>query len=228
MQKYDLIVETLKKNGLEVFKTKDIKILFGDKNTYNTLKYLKNKGYINLIKNGVYSLKDADEMVIGGKLFYPSYISFLSALNYYNLTEQSSSKIMFATTIKKKHDNYISIIIDKKRFFGYTSINNIIIADKEKAIIDSLYLPRYAGGIKVILDSIKNSYEYIDKKKLFDYAIKMNSKSIIRRLGFILEYLKLDFNYNLNDKIGKGYEILDPTKEKKNNYNKKWLLDVNL
>jgi predicted transcriptional regulator of viral defense system len=28
--------------------------------------------------------------------------------------------------------------------------------------------------------------------------------------------------------IGKGYELLDPSLKKRNNLNKKWLLDVNI
>ena len=48
-------------------------------------------------------------------------------------------------------------------------------------------------------------------------------------MGFILEMLK--FNENILKKLrkntGNGYELLDPDLKKKNNFNKKWMLDIN-
>ena len=119
--------------------------------------------------------------------------------------------------------------IRRKRFFGYYRIGEIIIAEKEKAIIDSLLLPKYSGGIKEITKCIKNSSEEINIKKLIDYAEKMQSKSVLRRLGYILETggKKGGLN-NINKKIGRGYELFDPNLKKRNNLNKKWLLDVNI
>ena len=57
----------------------------------------------------------------------------------------------------------------------------------------------------------------------------MQSKSVLRRLGYILEILGYKKHLNsINKKIGKGYELLDPGLKRKNNLNKKWLLDVNI
>ena len=76
---------------------------------------------------------------------------------------------------------------------------------------------------------IKYALNEIDINKLINYALKMNSKSILRRLGFILEELKFKGKplTKLKENIGKGYELLDPNLKRKNNFNKKWLLDVN-
>lgn len=210
---------------LKVFTTKDIKLLLelNQTQTYNLIKSLKKKNHIEIIKKGLYCIEGTNEMIIAPRVSYPAYISFLSALNYYELTDQISKKIILATTIRKKHKDYIFVTLKNKRFFGYTKIDNIIIAEKEKALIDSLLLPKYSGGIKTIIDCFKID---LNKKKLYDYAIKIESKSVLRRLGYILERLNIKFNYKL--KIGKGYELLDPSKPKKNNYNKKWLLDVNI
>ena len=221
-------LEILKRNDLEVFSTKDLKLLLhlNKTQTYNLIKSLKNKEHIELIKSGLYCTKGTDEMIIASRIVYPSYISFLSALNYYGLSDQTPAKVTLATTKRKKRTDYIFATLDKHKFFGYTKINKIIIAEKEKALIDSLYLPKYAGGIKEIMRCFKEAE--LNKKKIYDYAIKMGSKAVIRRLGFIVDNLKLKFNFNLMNKIGRGYELLDPSNDKKNNYNKKWLLDVNI
>lgn len=221
-------LEMLKGNDLEVFSAKDLRLLLqlNKTQTYNLIKSLKNKGHIELIKSGLYCTKGTDERVIASRIVHPSYISFLSALNYYGLSDQFPVKITLATTKRKKHRDYIFVTLGKDRFFGYMKINKIIIAEKEKALIDSLYLPKYAGGIKEVMRCFREAE--FDKKKLYNYALRMDTKSVIRRLGFIIDNIKLKFNFNLQNKIGRGYELLDPSQERKNNYDKKWLLDVNI
>ena len=172
--------------------------------------------------------KDANEMAVASEINSPSYISFWSALNYYGFSDQMPKKIFLATTkYKKEVQGFKYITISKKRFFGYMKINDITIAEKEKAVIDSLLLPKYSGGMKEVMKSIKNYLDEIDMKKLMDYAFKMNSKSVLRRLGYILEKNKKNTK-NIITKIGKGYELFDPNLKKKNNLNKKWLLDINV
>ena len=96
--------ETLRKNGLIIFKTKDIILLLGVNRTkaYNIIKALKKKGAIEAIKAGLYSLKGTNELIIGPYLNWPSYLSFWSALSYYGFTDQLPRTIFYATTRYKK------------------------------------------------------------------------------------------------------------------------------
>ena len=224
--------EILKKNDLIIFKTKDLRLLLGINRTkcYNIIKALKKKKAIKAIKAGLYALQGTNELVIGSYLNWPSYLSFFSALNYYGFTDQLPKTIFYATTrFKKRINDYKYVTISKKRFFGYTKVGGIIIAEKEKAIIDSLLFPKYAGGIRELIDCIKAAIKELDKNKLVDYAMKIESKAVLRRLGFILELVgfKEKILKKIAKRIGKGYELLDPSLKKKNNLNKKWLLDVN-
>lgn len=116
---------------------------------------------------------------------------------------------------------------DTTQGFFDVKIGQITIAEKEKAIIDSLLFPKYAGGIKEITKCLKNSLNEINIDKLIDYAIKVKSKAILRRMGFILENLTGKKLERLRKKIGKGYELLDPSLKRKNNLNHRWLLDIN-
>ena len=77
---------------------------------------------------------------------------------------------------------------------------------------------------------IKNVFNELEIKKLINYALKIESKSVLRRLGFILDILKYKGKEieKIRKGIGKGYELLDPNLKKRNNLNKKWLLDVNI
>src|SRR3989338_7449585 len=91
--------------------------------------------------------------------------------------------------LNKRRDNYKYVVISAKRFFGYTKIGNIIIAEREKAIIDSLLFPKYAGGIKELIACLEKSINELNKEKLLDYAVRIKSKAVLRRLGFILELI---------------------------------------
>lgn len=224
--------ETLRNNKIMVFKIKDLCLLMKVKKTkaYNLIKSLKKKNAIRTLKRGLFSFNDVSEFVLATSVHFPSYISFWSALNYYGLTENLPKKIFLVTTkYSKELNNFKYITLSKKRFFGYHGLGGIIIAEKEKAIVDSLLLPKYSGGMKEIIKCVRNSLSEIDIKKLLDYGEKMQSKSVFRRLGYILESLEEKKNLeHINKKIGSGYELFDPNLKKRNNLNKKWLLDVNI
>ena len=52
------------------------------------LKRLENRGIINRIEKGKYSLPDTHSLIIATNLIIPAYISFLSGLAYYHKTTQ--------------------------------------------------------------------------------------------------------------------------------------------
>ena len=225
--------EALRGNGLSVFRTVDVSTLLRlDKTgTYNLIKALKKKGEIKSIKNGLYAFKDISEYVIGAQLNWPSYLSFRSALNYYGFTDNNPKTIYFAATrYHRQTQDYKYVMLSRKRFFGYVSAGDVVIADKEKVIIDSLLFPKYAGGIAEIRGCLERSLGELNISKLVDYALRMESKAVLRRLGFLLEENGVGNKrlQELEKKIGKGYERLDPGLERQNKLNERWLLDVNI
>ena len=220
------LLESASIKSLVVFSVKDVCVLLNLKHSqvYDLIKSLKKKKLIKVLNNGHYSMNDVDDLILAPYTTRFSYVSFLSALNFYGLSDQMPQRILLATISSTKNKKYVFVRVSKKIFFGYTTVNNIIIADREKAIIDCLYLPRYSGGIKEIRQALNKDY---DQKKLIEYALKIGSKAVIRRLGYLLEESGKGVNTKLHKYIGKGYEVLDPSIIRKNNYNAKWLLDVN-
>ncbi|MBS3095173.1 hypothetical protein J4231_00670 [Candidatus Woesearchaeota archaeon] len=223
--------EELKKNKIKLFRIADLCLLLKIDKTaaYNLVKALKKKSAIKMAGKGFFSVGDADEFEIGTRISSPSYISFWSALSYYGFSDQMPKKVFIATTkYCRDINNFKYITLSKKRFFGYVSIGEIVIAEREKAIIDSLLFPKYSGGIKEVIKCMKAALGQIDIEKLIDYALKTESNAVLRRLGFSLEYLGCKNNTeNIKKKIGKGYELLDPSMKKQNNPNKQWGLYIN-
>ncbi|MEK6915757.1 MAG: hypothetical protein AABW89_04425 [Nanoarchaeota archaeon] len=225
------VYSSLKNSKMQVFRSRDIRLLRGinKTKTYNLIKALKRKKVITALSSGIYVMKDTDEFTAGVHFNWPSYVSFLSALNYYGFSDNLPRKITFVSTRYKKSLLFEYACLSKNRFFGYKKEGEIIVAEKEKAIVDSLLLPKYAGGIKEISKGLTEKFNELDSKKLLDYAFRVGSKMVLRRLGFILEKrLAKKDEISLLNKIGKGVGFLDPSIKKRNNLNKKWLLYTDL
>ncbi|MFT4343683.1 MAG: type IV toxin-antitoxin system AbiEi family antitoxin domain-containing protein [Candidatus Woesearchaeota archaeon] len=219
--------ETLKKSTLVVFTPQDVSLLLGfsKTKTYNIIKALKKKGCIETISSGRYCFSDANEFLVGSYFNHPSYVSFLSALNYYGFSDNLPKKLTFVSRKYKNHARFQYVCLSQKRFFGYRKEGDIIIADKEKVFIDSLLFPKYAGGIKEISRLLRNHLDELNIDKLISYALQVQSKMVARRLGFILnERLHTKQKKKLLQRIGNGVGFLDPNIKMQKDLNNEWLL----
>jgi len=63
-------------------------------------------------------------------------------------------------------------------------------AEPEKALLDSLYKPHYAGGIEEVFAVFDRAKDKIDYGKLVDYALRFKTTSLLQRLGFLIDSLK--------------------------------------
>lgn len=106
------------------------------------------------------------------------------------------SKQIRPSTINIKNIPFQFIYHNEKHFFGATSVwvdsyNKVICSDIEKTIIDCLFKPDYSGGIVEIAKAMYMLRDMINYDKLLAYVEKFNSQATIKRLGFLLEALKI-------------------------------------
>ncbi|MEA2053572.1 MAG: type IV toxin-antitoxin system AbiEi family antitoxin [Candidatus Thermoplasmatota archaeon] len=199
------------------------------------VRIIKGKYLIVPLIAGIKGEYTEHEFIIAS-LFEPCYIAYWTALNYYGFTEQVPNKI-FVAIRKRTNDREILgtkfkfVYISEKKFFGFNDISisnvSVRISDKEKTIVDCLDKPKYCGGIEEITKAIFFAKEEIDFGKLTNYAIKIGNNAVIKRLGFILDFLGVN-SKNLKNKISDSYSILDPTKVKTGKYDSKWKVLVNV
>ena len=227
------LIKTMEEMQKTVFTINDIARIIKKDKKYAILfvHRLKNNGMITQVERGKYVLAKSNPFSIASNLVYPCYISFISAFSYYGLTTQIPRKIYVVSLKAKKSlsfDNYEFIFIKfkRKRFFGYKrerlARGFVFIAEIEKAIIDSLFMPANCS-----IDETVEALKKANKEKLLEYGLKMQSKIVLKRLGFILEKIGVDVYEELKDKISKKYELLDPSLPKNGQRNKKWRLIVN-
>lgn len=114
---------------------------------YKTLKRLKANDIIKSYDKGKYVFLEsgASDFEIANFIIQPSYISFESALSFHGILSQFPYSITSATTERSKKielDNktFEYTKIDNRLFNGYIKENSFLIASKEKALFDYLYL----------------------------------------------------------------------------------------
>ena len=207
------------------------------------LSRLEKKGWLERIEKGKYIViplgakkgkYTLNEFVLGSYLVNPCNISYWSALNYYGFTEQIPRTVFIQTTSRKKHQEikifgipYKIIRIKKEKIFGIEKVwlgdTQINITDREKTIIDCLDKPQYTGGIIEVSKALRT--EEYDKNILIRYAKKIQNSGVIRRLGYICEFLHISIN--LPEIKTRNYLKLDPTLPKTNKLDSKWHLIIN-
>lgn len=225
------LLSQLKTYRKPVFTLADLAKITGKEKSYLKvyLFRLKKRKLLREIERGKYALPQ-HPLVIASHLLFPSYISFLSAYAYYQMTTQIPRNLQIVAASSKKRISYSQhavqfIKFQPQKMFGYVRErfmgSEVFIAEKEKAIIDSLYLPRYCP-----LDEtwFALQEENLDIDKLITYALRMDAPLVVKRLGYLLEKKGIDIFKKVQSQIKKRYDYLNPSLKKVKERNAKWKL----
>lgn len=144
------------------------------------------QGALIRIKRNIYMLKERwnrlarrEKFQIANLIQVPSYISLMSAMDYYEITTQLQQDFIESIALKKTKEieitgnmfNYSKI--KQNLYFGFLKEKDFFIATPEKAFLDSLYLMSL-GRYNFDMSSIDFSkLNLIDLKKM---AIKFSDK----------------------------------------------------
>lgn len=170
------------------------------------------------------------------------YIGYYSAMQIHNLITQPSLKeqIVVAkqirpSSLKIKGITFQFIYHNANHFFGskmmwIDSFNQVMCSDLEKTIVDCLFKPDYAGGIVEIARAIYISKNKIDFDKLLHYVISFSSQAVLKRLGFLIELLEVDFGIiePLQRAKTSSYVLLDTELPKSGRMNSRWSIQQNV
>ena len=207
------------------------------------LSRLEKNGWLERIEKGKYIViplgaekgkYTLHEFVLGSYLVDPCVISYWSALNYYGFTEQIPRTVFIQTTSRKKHQEvtifgvpYKIIRMNEEKIFGVKKVwfeeTQVNLTNREKTIIDCLDKPQHAGGIIEVAKALRTG-EY-DKNIVVKYAKRIHNSGVIRRLGYICDFLQIPIH--LPETKTRNYLKLDPILPETNELNAKWHLIVN-
>jgi len=198
---------------------------------------LKEKGWFIPLRRGLYYVSDISSrgfvnispFIIAGAFDKNSYISLDSALSFHGLFEQMLRMTSSVTASKSKkytfQDNtYRYLKINKKLYFGFKNENlegyYVKVAELEKVVLDYLYFKNGTYDIDLLLEKLQKAKVRFNFKKLFNYARKF-PETTKRKLGFLLDLLKIDTTELHKVTERKGYSKLTFSSKK---FNAKWRL----
>lgn len=189
---------------------------------------LKSRGLVFQIERGKYSVFD-DPLIFSSHIMLPSYISFWTALRFYGFTEQLPVEIMIASPKPREGISFHGTKIHffkTKHLWGYKKQRyagfDIFVAEKEKSIIDSLLAKNTP------FDEIAKAVETrdFDAKRLIEYAVKTKNKSLMKRVGYLMENFGLEPK-ELAGHLDNNYVLLDWNGGKKGEKSKNFKVIVN-
>lgn len=141
---------------------------------YVLLNRLVKNGVLVRLKRGIYTpaFQGLGLEKVANELYYPSYLSFESALSRYGILSQIPYVLTLATPKTTKRMVLAGNEVEYRQlkdsyFFGYTLENGSYVAEPEKAILDQLYM--ISRG-KATSETGEWSVVGLDKTKFLKYA----------------------------------------------------------
>jgi predicted transcriptional regulator of viral defense system len=183
-----------------LFTLKQVSALMGSGYSKVYLNRLTNKGSIIRIGRGLYTFH-RDPLIYATHIVYPSYISFLYAMQLHGLTTQQPKLVEVLSRRRADHPGVE--LVRSKYVWGYRKVLysgfEIFLAEKEKLAIDGIVHER------LTLDDIGDVLKECDIRILNEYALKLD-RADMRRVGYVCslhgnklddlhEFVKNDRNY---------------------------------
>ena len=159
-------------------------------------RYVK-QGLLIRLKKNMYILREVWDKIGREEKFRlanlgqtPSYISLMTALDYYEITTQVQRNFYESVAVKrtKKIALNESVFryskVTRSLYFGFNKEKEFFIATPEKAFLDSLYLMSY-GRYALDISALDN--EKFDRKKIMNLSSKFPSitKKMLKKHGYL-------------------------------------------
>ncbi|MCK4716832.1 MAG: type IV toxin-antitoxin system AbiEi family antitoxin domain-containing protein [Candidatus Marinimicrobia bacterium] len=187
------LLQSLRKTGKLYFNIQDLRKIsaYSTDSLYVILNRLVKRNELIRLCPGIYILpeKIGAIEIIANLIYYPSYLSFDSALARYGLISQIPYTFSFATLRKPKSLTLLDYdieysMINKSYFSGYVKLKNgLFIASPEKALVDMIYIASFG---KTYFDFGDIVLTKIDLKKFnrilsrYPLSVKNKAAKLIR------------------------------------------------
>jgi len=172
---------------------------------------LAEKGWLERLKPGLYQfvpaergqdgVADTNPLAAGALLASPYFFSFGTACTYHGLTDQVFSEVYLATRARRRPrfvrgKRYVFVPMAEAQFFGDSEVNalgaRVQMATVERALLDALDRPRYAGGIGEVSGIVARASRRVSWNALLDCLRRFGESALVQRLGHLLEINRID------------------------------------
>ncbi len=186
-----------KTRELPFFETRELRLILGTEFSSTTLNNLKNwsrKGYLTMLRRGLYIISEVgsriDTMILATKIYFPSYVSLETALGYYGIIPEAVFTTTSVTTRKTKAfktplGNFSYQKIKTRAFGGFETKQqdgiSFNLARPEKALVDFFYLnSRILNGSNEQFAEYRFNEDFqFKKKELLDFAKAFQNRKVL-------------------------------------------------
>jgi len=167
---------------------------------------LVKKGWFQRLRPGLFQLvpaargregvADTHPLSAGAVLVDPYFFSFGTACTHHGLTEQAFAEVYVACQERRRPEvirgkRYVFVFVPEKRFFGFerTSVlgQPVQMATLERALLDAVDKPRYAGGIDEVSRITGRAAARVSWDALLKLVRRWRSSALVQRLGYLLD-----------------------------------------
>ncbi len=159
-------------------------------------RYVK-QGLLVRVKKNMYMLREVWENSGKEEMFQianmgqvPSYISLMTALDYYNITTQMQRSFFESIAVKRTKEIQINQTIFKYTkisldlYFGFKKENEFFIATPEKAMLDAFYLKSF-GRYSLDLDAVDAGKLDLEKLSAMSESFPLRTKKLMRENEYL-------------------------------------------
>ncbi len=208
---------------------------------------------------GLLAIPDMNPLLAGSVLVASYYYAYATANHFHGLSTQAPATVYLATPQVKalteiRGVEYRCVTLPPNKFFGYQKARvytaDVMMAEPEKAVVDSLDKMAYVGGIAGVAQVVHVALQRatrrdrpnpppsgapgLDPQRLADYAARMASHALVQRLGYLWERLggvwAPEVEATLQAGLGQAKTYLGPTRQwgTGGEYNPRWRVVVNV
>jgi len=172
---------------------------------------LVQKGWLERLRPGLFRLIPADRgpegvadtnpLTAGAVLIQPYFFSFGTACTFHGLTEQVFAEIYIACQQPRRPEvirgtRYVYVAMPTDYFFGLEQVialgEPVQMAKRERALLDALDRPRYAGGIGEVSRMVSRAAGKLSWDALLDLLRRWDLSALVQRLGYLLDLHQIE------------------------------------
>ena len=184
-----------------LFTYNDVKEMYPNRDSFNSFlrRSIKSES-IKQVKKGLYAVVDpttgaiyASKFQIASRLFDDAYFSYHEALEYYGLATQSFvSHFTYLTHVFVRDIDFEENIYSSKKSTCDLEIidrmkqNGIRVVSLERAIVDSIDNPSYAGGLEEIENALDACRE-LNLNKIIQMLAYYGKSFLYQKVGYLFE-----------------------------------------
>ncbi len=205
------VVTTLYERSRPIFRLEDVRDVTGlcDASARSLVRKLVQRGVVTRLKPGLFALVPfelgrerqylGDPFIVAREVMRGEdyYLSHATAMSIHGMTTQPRLVVILSTPRPRRPLNVLGtdfrfVRCQPRHLFGITEHwvtrqERVRVSDPERTIVDGLRQPEHCGGLTEVARGLWIRREDLDVGRLTEYAIRIGSGAVLRRLGFLLE-----------------------------------------